>query len=230
MTLPWYPRDMGKYARKTGTLSLVQHGAYNLLLDHYYSSGPINAFEQCSSNASLMPDHSGIYRLCKATTKAEQEAVDFIIKKYFYLDDKGFYRNKEADEVIEIQMKKHDNRVRAGKSKAMLKQCSSNTPQKKTKKKIYSPLPPEGEEPAARVSVSRKRGGEIPFNIETWLTEPARDEARANAPQWDLHTLIIDYNELINEGKMEMPKKPSSAFPKWVLSRTKGKPPPGVAD
>jgi len=138
MTLPWYPRDMGKYARDTGTLTLIQHGAYNLLLDHYYSTGPINAFEQCSSNASLMPDHSPLYCLCKATSKQEQEAVDFVIRKYFKLNEDGFYRHDHCDKVIEKQNKTHMNRVNAGKQKgkkAKLKQCSSNAPQTKKETK-----------------------------------------------------------------------------------------------
>ncbi len=148
MTLPWYPRDMGKYSRDTGTLSLAQHGAYNLLIDHYYSTGPINAFEQCSSNAQLMPDHSGLYRLCKAATKQEQEAVDFVLKRYFRLDDAGFYRHDKCDEVIEIQSKKHENRVRVGREnrkKFLLKQCSSNAVQTQTKNlRKTPPLPPSG--------------------------------------------------------------------------------------
>lgn len=131
-TLPWYPRDMGKYARDTKTLTLVEHGAYNLLLDHYYSTGPFHVkamLKQCSSNASLLPDHSRLYILCGALSKIEQDAVDHVIKTYFYLDDDGYYRNRAADEVIAKQLEKHNKRVAAGRkggAKNNAKQCLSN--------------------------------------------------------------------------------------------------------
>lgn len=138
MTLPWYPKNIGKYAKKTKKLSLLQHGAYNLLLDEYYENGPILSSEQCSSNAQLMPDHSGIYKLCVAYTKAEMDAVDYVLNTYFWLDKDGYYRNNECDEVIEKQTKTHEKRVETGRknrAKALLKQYSSNAPQKE--KEIY---------------------------------------------------------------------------------------------
>ena len=36
---PWYPRNTGDYARDTKHLTLDQHGAYTLLMDHYWDSG-----------------------------------------------------------------------------------------------------------------------------------------------------------------------------------------------
>ena len=32
----WYPHYPGDYGRDTGHLSLIEHGAYRLLLDHCY--------------------------------------------------------------------------------------------------------------------------------------------------------------------------------------------------
>lgn len=126
---------MGKYARDTKGLSLLEHGAYTLLLDEYYSNGPL-PIGNAGSNATLMPDHSRLHRICSATSRAEQDAVDSVLKMKFFVID-GFYHNKKADEVIEEQQKKHLRRVEAGKkgAQAMLKQCSSNAPQTKTKRK-----------------------------------------------------------------------------------------------
>lgn len=140
MTLPWYPRDMGKYARDTKHLTMMEHGAYNLLLDCYYSTGALPMLEHCSSNAELMPDHSRMYRVCSAMTKQEQDAVDAVLKMFFKLNNKGSYLHSMADRVIKEQAEKHANRVnapkiaKAKKDKAMQEQCSSNTPQSKSKK------------------------------------------------------------------------------------------------
>ncbi len=236
MALPWYPRNVGKYARKTKTLSMLQHGAYNLLLDHYYSTGPINAFEQCSSNAQLMPDHSSIYRLCIAITKQEQDTVDYILGKYFTLEKDGFYHNVEADEVIEIQSQKHETRVRVGKenrAKAMLKQCSSNAIQIKTKKKIKIR---SDQEAAPSVDKSNPQGtkkndllkigsgkGDEEFEIRDYLSPEDILEVRVVAPQWAIHELAEKYNAWI-KGK-EIPRNPAKAFTAWAKSFTKGKPP-----
>lgn len=229
MTLPWYPRDMGKYARDTGTLSLAQHGAYNLLLDHYYSSGPIDAFEHCSSNASLMPDHSGLYRLCNAITKWEQEAVDFVLKKYFVLTKDGFYHHDKCDEVIEKQTKKHEKRVAAGKKKgtknpeALLEQCSSNALQKENQNqtKILDNQKEDFSE-----DISEEDFLISVFDISKVLTETAIEEARKAAPGWDVYVLMGNFNEAIRGKKLKIPDKPDKAFPAWCKSVKKGKRPP----
>lgn len=117
---------------------MMEHGAYNLLLDHYYSNGALP--KQCSSNAELMQDHSRIYRVCSAMTKQEQDAVDAVLRMFFTLDDGGNYAHSKADEVISEQAEKHANRVKAGKARgksnapAKPKQCSSNALQSKSKK------------------------------------------------------------------------------------------------
>lgn len=143
MTLPWYPRDMGKYARDTAHLSMLEDGAYNNLLDHYYSNGGLPCvFSNASSNASLMPDHSRLHRLCKASTKAEQEAVDNVLFMFFVLDKDGYYRQSKCDEIIAEQLLKHQKRVNAGRkggekkaSSNATSNASSNAPQKETKTK-----------------------------------------------------------------------------------------------
>ena len=58
---PWYARYPGDYLRDTAHLSLMENGAYTLLLDHYYSTGP------------LLVDKDGLYRVCKNTLTARYQ-------------------------------------------------------------------------------------------------------------------------------------------------------------
>lgn len=121
--LQWYPRFSGDYLRKTRHLSMLEHGAYNLLMDYYYAYGePLsaNVGGKADSNACLMPDHSRIYRICNAATEQERAAVDFVLGEFFNLTD-GFYRNKRIDETLQEQREKHQKRVRAGKMGAIIK-------------------------------------------------------------------------------------------------------------
>lgn len=130
--LAWYPRYTGDYAKKTKHLTMLEHGAYNLLLDHHYSTAqPLNCVKQCSSNAKsngeLIPDHSRIYRICGAITKDEQQAVDNVLSMFFILTDDG-YINKKTIETLEKQTVSHQKRVESGRLGGSKKsnQSSSN--------------------------------------------------------------------------------------------------------
>jgi uncharacterized protein YdaU (DUF1376 family) len=81
----WFPGD---YLRDTGTLSLIEHGAYRLLLDHYYSE-----------SGNISDEKPRLYRLCRATTPEEQQAVDFIVRKYFTIKN-GLLTNNRADREL----------------------------------------------------------------------------------------------------------------------------------
>lgn len=88
----FYPGD---YSRDTGHLSLVEHGAYLILLNTYYATGrPL---------ANAMRSHM---RLCRATTKEEIAAVQKIVKEFFYLGKDGLLHNQKADELLAADSEK----------------------------------------------------------------------------------------------------------------------------
>lgn len=82
----FYKRFMGDYTRDTAHLSLAEHGAYTLLLDHYYST------EQ-----PLPADAAALYRICRAFEKAEQKAVIAVADAFFPVGDDGLRHNARAD-------------------------------------------------------------------------------------------------------------------------------------
>lgn len=82
----YYERHLGDYARDTGHLSALEHGVYNLLLDHYYATElPI-------------PDDQK-YRIARAKSRAEKEAVAFVLKAYFTLEN-GAWSQGKCERVI----------------------------------------------------------------------------------------------------------------------------------
>lgn len=87
----YYRRYMGDYAKKTASLSLAEHGAYNLLLDECYST-----------ERPLPGDHESLFRLCRAMTRAEQDAVRRVADRFFPVGADGFRRNPRADEEMAI--------------------------------------------------------------------------------------------------------------------------------
>jgi uncharacterized protein YdaU (DUF1376 family) len=84
----WWPRYVGDYQRKTAHLSLIEHGAYTLLLDHYYSTA-----KPLPANASVL------HRVCRAFAPDEQGAVQSVLDQFFTLEPDG-YHNKKADKEL----------------------------------------------------------------------------------------------------------------------------------
>ena len=82
----FHPSD---YLRDTVGLSLLEHGAYRLLLDHYYSS-----------NGILPADNPRLYRICGAFDDIERGAVDAVVDKFF-VNKNGNLTNKRADAELE---------------------------------------------------------------------------------------------------------------------------------
>lgn len=90
----YWPRWINAIKKRTASLSLMQMGAYDRLLDHYYAEdGPLpgTVMECC--------------RIVGAVTKPEQEAVRFVLDRFFSLEN-GQYRNERADEEIQLALPK----------------------------------------------------------------------------------------------------------------------------
>lgn len=101
----YYRRYVGDYLKDTSRLSLLEHGAYTMLLDHYYAE------EQ------PMPlDRQEIYTMVRAMTPADKKAVDKVLAKYFFREGDG-YHNARADHEIEVSRKARDNGGKGGRPK-----------------------------------------------------------------------------------------------------------------
>ena len=103
MSNPWYARYPGDYARDTAHLSLVEHGAYTLLLDHYYST-----------SAALPADITALYRICRAFDETERKAVDSILRQFFNLQS-NTYHNSRADMEIVRRTEQHERLSSSGR-------------------------------------------------------------------------------------------------------------------
>lgn len=85
------------YQQDTAHLSLIEHGAYRMLLDHYYKTG-----EPLPSDPKLL------CRICRVTTRKEREIVLKMCSLYFTLTGQGNdakYCHKKCDEQIAKRLK-----------------------------------------------------------------------------------------------------------------------------
>jgi uncharacterized protein YdaU (DUF1376 family) len=74
----YYKRNLGDYAKKAGRLTMLQHGAYTLLIDSCYDREVFPTFDQA-------------IEWTWASTEAEIEAVKFVLSRFFTLGNDGQY-------------------------------------------------------------------------------------------------------------------------------------------
>lgn len=96
----FYKRFIGDIQSKTGHLSLAEFGAYDRLLDHYYST-----------EKPLPSDIEACCRIARAMGKEEKKAVESVLRQFFDLSELG-YSQRRADEMIaDAQPKIEANRT-----------------------------------------------------------------------------------------------------------------------
>jgi len=82
----YYKRNIGDYAKKTGRLTMLQHGAYTLLIDSCYDRETFPTFDEA-------------IEWTWASSTEEIEAVTFVLKKFFVLQDGSFVQNRIREEL-----------------------------------------------------------------------------------------------------------------------------------
>lgn len=93
----YYQRHLGDYAKDTGHLSLLEHGAYTLLIDRYYvTERPI-------------PD-ADVYRVARAQTRAERDAVDAVLREFFVHENAQWSHGRIEREIERAGVKGSANR------------------------------------------------------------------------------------------------------------------------
>ena len=99
----YYRRYVGDYLKKTSRLSMIEHGAYTLLLDYYYAD-----------EKPLPLDKDELYTMVRAMSLSDRKAVDKVLCTFFCKQEDG-YHNKRADHEIEVSQKARTNGKSGGR-------------------------------------------------------------------------------------------------------------------
>jgi uncharacterized protein YdaU (DUF1376 family) len=99
----YYERHLGDYAKDAGHLSLLEHGAYTLLLDRYYST------------EAPIPE-TDVFRVCRASTRPERDAVVAVLREFFLLID-GAWHHKRCEEELERFRSKREKARRSAEAR-----------------------------------------------------------------------------------------------------------------
>ena len=124
----YYKRNIGDYAKKAGRLTMLQHGAYTLLIDSCYDREAFPTLEQA-------------LEWTWASTEAEVEAVKFVLSRFFKLDKDGCY---VQDRVLEELLNYHKN---ADTNKRIADEREAKRKESRTKREQSVDEPPPNHKP-----------------------------------------------------------------------------------
>lgn len=85
-----YFRQIGDYAKDTRHLSLLEHGAYSIMLDISYAT-----------EKPLPDDIAVLARLCCARSKEEREAVERVLREFYRKEENGGWTQKRVQKELE---------------------------------------------------------------------------------------------------------------------------------
>tara|TARA_R110000868_G_C10960892_1_gene768480 strand:- start:3741 stop:4403 length:663 start_codon:yes stop_codon:yes gene_type:complete len=96
----YYKHHLGDYAKDTPHLTLLEHGAYRVLMDAYYIA-----------EKPLTLDMERLYAIVRATRPAERKVVDSVLAEFFIKDETGYHHKRIDEELEKYQEKATQNKA-----------------------------------------------------------------------------------------------------------------------
>lgn len=177
----FYKRFIGDITAKTGGLTLAQMGAYDRLLDHYYSTEQPIPPEEC-------------YSVCRAMSKADRTDVDKVLARFWDLTPEGYIQTK-ADEVIAKARPLIDAARENGKKGG--RPCKVNNPDETQRVSKDNPEETQGE------SYPKPKPKEIPNSPTVSVDSPDGEPPKTGPTR-----IPCPYNDLLAAFHAECPTLP----------------------
>lgn len=115
----YYAFHLGDYSSATAHLTWDEDMAYRRLIDAYYQK-----------EAPLPDDVRQVYRLARAQTDEQRQAIDTVLSEFFERTEEGFRHSRCDAEIQAISGKREkasqSAKARWSKAKAMPAQCEGN--------------------------------------------------------------------------------------------------------
>ena len=90
---------MGDYQRDTAHLSVTEHGAYHLMLQHFYAT-----------EKPLPLAGPALYRMLRAQEKHEREAIDLVAAQFWRITPEGLVNDRALKEIAKAEHQRTVNR------------------------------------------------------------------------------------------------------------------------
>jgi len=191
----YYKRNIGDYAAATRHLSMLEHGAYTLLMDFYYTN-----------EAPLPKEFSEIFRRVGARGKEERFAVETVVKDFFVLESDGWVQKRCADEIAIYQGKVEKNQVNGkagGRPKKKTIPLESGNPEET--QSVISGLPKItltiNQEPLNSNTPPTPKGVPCRFEEfwETWPKGERKQDKVKCAQKWKRNELDLVADKILSD-------------------------------
>lgn len=153
----YFKRNIGDYHKKAGRLSMLEHGAYTLLIDACY-------------DRERFPTRDEALDWCWARTEQEIAAVDFVLAKFFDLVDGRYVQNRIQEEIDEYHQKALKNKEIALAREAARKEKRERIEHEACTNEHESPPNHKpitiNQEP---ITSKKSTGDKSPISLTAWL-------------------------------------------------------------
>jgi uncharacterized protein YdaU (DUF1376 family) len=149
----YYKRNLGDYAKKAGRLTMLQHGAYTLLIDSCYDREQFPTLEEA-------------LEWTWAFTTEEIDAVQFVLNRFFKLNENNQYvQERIVDELQEYHAKANKNQQIAIERETKRKENNTNRA-----RNVNEPSPNHkpltiNQEPITNIDIYTPPAEKIPPNL-----------------------------------------------------------------
>ncbi len=90
---------IGDYQRDTAHLSVTEHGAYMLMLQHYYAT------------EKPLPAGKALHRMLRAQEKPEREAIDAVVAQFWHETEHGLINERADVEITKASAQADTNKA-----------------------------------------------------------------------------------------------------------------------
>jgi len=153
----YFKRNIGDYHKKAGRLTMLQHGAYTLLIDSCYDREQFPTEEQAID-------------WCWASTAAEVSAVKFVLTKFFTLNGDKYEQNRIKEEVDRYHENSARNKQIALDREAKRREDSTNRAQS-----VNEPTPNQEPRTTNQEPVTKEKKGRFTppsiFELQEYISE-----------------------------------------------------------
>lgn len=109
----YYKRNIGDYHKKAGRLSMVEHGAYTLLIDACY-------------DRERFPTREDAIDWLWARSDEEIEAIDFVLAKFFDLQEDGTYIQSRIQDELDAYHAMAETNQRIARDREAKRRAAKN--------------------------------------------------------------------------------------------------------
>lgn len=129
---------IGDYQRDTAHLSVTEHGAYLLMLQHYYAT------------EKPLPTGKALHRMLRAQDKDEREAIDAVVAQFWKETPDGLVNGRADAEITKANAQADTNRTIAQAREARRK--ASRTEHEQSTNRATNDQPNHSQTPDTRLS------------------------------------------------------------------------------